>query len=70
MLIITLLTKRSSGQRWKLCIMYHIGSVPPLPPFSVCLVAIPSFLPSFPPLSLSLSLSLAFVYYVYVVYVR
>ena len=30
MLIITLLTKRSSGQRWKLCIMYHIGSLSPL----------------------------------------
>ena len=62
MLIITLLTKRSSGQRWKLCIMYHIGSVPPT---LFCLVAIPSFLPL-----LILSLSLAFVYYVYVVYVR
>ena len=59
MLNITLLTKRSSGQLWKLCIMYHIDSVPLL--FSVCLVAIsPPFLGLF-------SLSLAFVYYVYVV---
>ena len=34
MLIITLLTKRSSSnQRWKLCIMYHIGSVPPHPSY-------------------------------------
>ena len=54
MLIITLLTKRSSNQRWKLCIMYHIGSIPPpIPPFSLCSVAIP-FLPL---LILSLSLS-------------
>ncbi len=51
MLIITLLTKRSSGQWWKLCIMYHIGSLPP-PFLSVWL----PFLLSSPP----------FVYYVYV----
>jgi hypothetical protein len=49
-LIITLLTKRSSGQRWKLCIMYHIGSDPP--PSFLCLSGCystsfpPSFLPS------------------------
>jgi hypothetical protein len=64
MLIITILTKRSSGQQWKLCIMYHIGSVPlPLLFLSGCYSFLPSFLCFF-------SLSLAFVYYVYVVYVR
>jgi len=67
MLIFTLLTKRSSGQRWKLYVSCIILVQFPPPSFSGCY----SFRPSFLPFSAyHLSLTLAFVYYVYVVYVR